>query len=407
MRILFVAFADSVHTTRWINQIADQGWDIHLFPALDSRIHPDLKNLTVHDCIIRPPHLRKRRVRVAGGCPWPFVRNADQIDYLLKRLRQSEELVPWVTERSQRLARVIRRVKPDIIHSLEIQHAGYLTLEARNHLGDPFPTWIVTNWGSDIYLFGRLPDHADKIREVLAACDYYSCECRRDVELGRAFGFKGEVLPVLPNAGGFDLEWASQFRQPGPTSARRLIMLKGYQTWAGRALVGLRALELCADVLKGYRVAVYLANSDVALAAELVSDSTKTPVDIIQESSHEKILRLHGRARISIGLSIGDAISTSFLEAMVMGSFPVQSCTGCADEWVRDGETGLLVPPEDPQVIAAAIRRAVTDDNLVDRAAERNAMVASKRLERSIIQPQVIAMYRRIATQATAMKNTN
>jgi glycosyltransferase involved in cell wall biosynthesis len=294
---------------------------------------------------------------------------------------------------------VIRRIKPEIIHSLEIQHAGYLTLDARNQLGGALPAWIVTNWGSDIYLFGRLAGHVEKIRAVLSACDYYSCECRRDVELARSFGFKGEVLPVLPNSGGYRLDRMRLLRQNGPTSARRLIVLKGYQGWSGRALVGLRAIELCADALKGYRIAVYLAGPDVALAAELLAQSTGIPIEIVPECSHEAMLRLHGRARVSIGLSISDAISTSLLEAMVMGSFPVQSNTSCAGEWVQDGKTGFIVPPEDPGLIADAIRRAVTDDALVDQAAEVNAGLAAERLNYSMIQSRVVAMYRHIAGQ--------
>jgi len=302
-------------------------------------------------------------------------------------------LAPWTVGRAQRLARWTDKLKPDIIHSLEMQHAGYLALAARERLGGRFPTWIVTNWGADIFLFGRLPEHVEKIKVVLSACDYYDCECHRDVELAPTFGFKGEVLPVLPNTGGFDIERMHQFRQPGATSARRLIVLKGYQGWAGRALVGLRAIELSAAVLKGYRVVVYLAGEDVRIAAELVSHSTGIPIEIIPHSSHENMLRLHGRARVSIGLSIGDAASTSMLEAMVMGSFPIQSCTACADEWIEDGKTGLIVPPEDPELIAAAIRRALTDDDLVDQAAELNARTAREELEYSIIKPQVVKMY--------------
>jgi len=71
------------------------------------------------------------------------------------------------------------------------------------------------------------------------------------------------------------------------------------------------------------------------------------------------MLHYYGRARIYIGLSISDAISTSLLEAMVMGAFPIQSCTACADEWIEDGKSGFIVPPEDPHVIAEAIRRAL------------------------------------------------
>ena len=392
MRILFVAMANSIHTARWINQLADQGWDIHLFPVENWGIHPDLRNLTIHDFLCRRPSALDQSVRLVGS--WPLPRGSGLAKRIVKRFATS-----W-GDRAWRLARTIRVLRPDIVHSLETQHAGYLTLEARNHLGRTFPIWIVTNWGSDIYLFGRLSEHAEKIKAVLSACDYYACECHRDVELGRAFGFQGEVLPVLPNTGGFDIERMRQFRQPGPTSARRLIVLKGYQGWAGRALVGLRAIELAADSLKGYRVAVYLAGPGGKIAAELVAQSTGIPIEIVPRCSHEDMLRLHGRARVSIGLSISDAISTSLLEAMVMGSFPIQSNTSCADEWVQDGETVLLVHPEDPEAVAAGIRRAVSDDALVDCAAEQNARLAAERLDSQVIRPQVIAMYEKVAAEA-------
>jgi glycosyltransferase involved in cell wall biosynthesis len=84
----------------------------------------------------------------------------------------------------------------------------------------------------------------------------------------------------------------------------------------------------------------------------------------------------------------------------VMGSFPIQSNTSCLTELGKDGETALMVPPEDPEAIAAAITRAISNDALVDRAAEMNARIASARLNYDVVQPQVVAMYRRIAGQA-------
>ncbi len=290
---------------------------------------------------------------------------------------------------------------------MEIQAAGYLTMDVRKKYGGQFPPWIVTNWGSDIYLFGRLAEHVDRIKDVLAACDYYSCECQRDVQLAKQMGLKGKVLPVLPNGGGFDLTRVVQFRQPGPTSQRRLILLKGYTGWAGRALVGLRAIALCAKELKGYSIAVYLAKKNVKRAADLVSRSAGIPIEVIPYCSHEDMLRLFGRARLSIGLSISDAISTTLLEAMVMGAFPIQSCTACADEWIVDGESGFIVPPEDPEPIVAAIRRAVSDDALVDRASEVNARVARERLDQEIIKPQAIAIYQRVAEAAKNKKGVS
>jgi glycosyltransferase involved in cell wall biosynthesis len=387
MKILFVAMLNSIHTVRWVNQLKDRGWDIHLFPVEDWGIHPDLRNVTVHNSFCRKPEGLDESVRVVNS--WPFSRISGFVRRALKKI------FPTIIE--QKLARVIKLLNPDIIHSLEIQHAGYLTLAASKQFRKNFPKWIVTNWGSDILVFGQQPDHREKIRAVLTACNYYDCECHRDVELAKAFGFKGQVLPVLPNTGGFNIKRMQEFRSPGLPSARRLIVLKGYQGWAGRALVGLQAIELIADSLKGYHVAVYLAEKDVKIASEKITQTTGIPIDIIPHYSHDDMLRLHGRARISIGLSIGDAASTSMLEAMVMGSFPIQSCTACANEWITDGISGMIVPPEDPENIAEAIRRAISDDALVDRAAEINTQTALERLNYSSIQQQVILMYEKVA----------
>lgn len=301
-------------------------------------------------------------------------------------------------ERCNELVQVIQKLKPDIVHSLEIQHAGYLTLNAKKAIGKSFPTWIVTNWGADIQYFGEDPEHAPRIREVMENCDYYWCECQRDVTLGRNFGFSGEVLPVLTNTGGFDFDYINQFRQPGKSSDRKVILLKGYQGWVYKALIGLKAIEACADLIKkkGFRVAIYLASPGVPEAAMDMSKRTGIPVEMVPYTSHEHMLQLHGQARISLGLSLSDAISTSFLEAIVMGSFPIQSCTSCADEWITDGETGILVPPEDPDVIADALRRALTDDRMVDDASERNMQTLIKRLSYPEVQKTVSEAYQSI-----------
>jgi glycosyltransferase involved in cell wall biosynthesis len=199
---------------------------------------------------------------------------------------------------------------------------------------------------------------------------------------------------VSPNTGGFDLSELQSLRMPGPSSQRRIIMVKGYQGWAGRALVALRAVERCAELLNDYALCVYSASEEVAMAAELLARSTGVRVTMVPlESLHQEVLRLHGRARISIGLSISDSISTSFLEALAMGSFPVQSWTSSADEWIEDGVTGLLVPPEDPDVVEQALRRALTDDQLVDAAAAINWQTACERLDSRQLRPKAVALY--------------
>ncbi len=391
MRILFVAMADSVHTARWISQIADLGWDLHLFPSIDhGQLHHELRNVTAH--VPFYGHRRSlRSVKITGISLFNDFAS-EELYSILKRTKFYRDF------QINRLLKVIKKVKPDIIHTLEIQHAGYLTMEAKKRMSGKFPPWIVTNWGSDLYLFGRIPEHEEKIREVLANADFYSCECLRDVCLAEAYGFKGKVLPVFPNSGGMDLQEVVRLRTPGPVSARRTIMLKGYQHWAGRALTGLRALERCADILKGYTVVIYSAFPDVEIAAMLFQQSTGIPVNVVSSNaSHREILALHGAARISIGLSISDAISTSFLEALVMGSFPIQSWTACADEWIADGRTGMLVQPEDSDAVERAIRLALFDDKMVDIAADENWQVALERLDSSHLKQLTLELYDSVA----------
>lgn len=419
MRILFVAPGTSLHTVRWMNQLRGLGWDLHLFPVESFPLQPQLRDVTLHhvlfnrrpfdehdiarmDKLGRPPQPMgtwqslwpqdrfDRSVR-QSGLPWPFRSGAKALEDTLARN------FPQRFGRAARLAALIRRLKPDVIHSLELNGAGSLMLAARELVGADFPPWIATNWGSDLYLHGKLAATGPRIRAVLAACDYYDAECQRDIELARELGFRGETLPVLPNTGGLDLDRAASLRQPGPVSARRLIVIKGYQDWAGRALVALRALEHLADRLDGYRIALFLAPQAVRIAAELMSLRTGIPIDIIPWSDQEEILRLHGRARLSIGVSISDGIPSSLLEAMAMGSFPVQSDTSCACEWIVDGRTGILLSSDEPRDVAAAIAPVLTDDALVDEAALRNAEVARKRLDERIIRPRVQDMYQRVA----------
>jgi glycosyltransferase involved in cell wall biosynthesis len=178
------------------------------------------------------------------------------------------------------------------------------------------------------------------------------------------------------------------------------VVLKGFQGWVYRALMGLEAIGLCADIFTemGYRLAIFNPSPGVPKAAMKLQRKTHIPIEFVtyDPSGNEHILRLHGQARVSIGLSMSDAISTSFLEAIMLGSFPIQSNTGCANEWIECGTGGFLVPPEDPPAIARAIRRALMDDTLVDHAAEINSKTAEQRLAYAIIQAQVIKMYRDI-----------
>lgn len=390
VRLLVVAMANSVHTARALELLRGTAWDVHLFPVEEVGYHAELRDVTIHDFLRARPADLDASVKLRGS--WPFSRGAGVAQRVCRRL------VPGVDDRAWRLARVVDELEPHVVHSLEFQHSAYLTLRARSHVKGRFPPWIVTNWGSDIQVFGALEEHRGPIRDVLALCDFYASECERDVRLAEAWGLKGRALPVVPNTGGLRTHRLVAMRTPGPPSARRVVAVKGYQGWAGRAFVALRALELCAEELRGYKVTIYSANPDVSLAAALKSRATGIPFEILGHSPHDEVLRLHGSARISIGLSIGDAISTSLLEAMAMGSFPIQSDSSCAEEWITHGRSGFVVPAEDPAAVAGALKAALADDAMVDLAARVNEQTIQSRASWDIVRPQVLDMYEAAAS---------
>lgn len=400
MKILIVAMSNSIHVARWISQISDQGWDIYLFPTdILVGVHEKIDNINICSSRIINFLIQKYKTRKRN-------KNSEKIENIETLLYQNnpnpniKDIIKRIlpNNRSRELVKIIRKIDPDIIHSMHVQAAGYLTLEAKKKIKGRFPYWIVTNWGSEISLFRHIPEQEEKIKNVLSECDYFSSECMRDLEIVKGLGFKGKFLPVIPNSGGIDFDIVKRIKQPGPISKRRNIMLKGYQNWAGRALVGLRALERCSDIIKDYNIMIYCAYTiDVIIAAQLFTKRTGIKTEIIPlDTLHEEILRQHGNARISIGLSITDAISTSLLEAMVMGSFPIQSNTSCGDEWLKNGYTGILVHPEDPEEIEKAIRKAINDDKLVNEAAKKNYSLLHKRLEKEKIKNEIINNYKRI-----------
>jgi len=392
MKLLIVAMANSIHTARWINLISDQGYDIYLFPTNSfTSVHPEMPPVNIcNSKFLRFLINRYRSKKTVIKIP-DFLMDGNTSFF-----SWGDVIKKFLPERrTEKLLRIIRRINPGLIHSMHIQEAGYLTLEAKKRYRGTFPKWLVTNWGSELNLFSKVSSQKNKIRDVLSNCNYLSGECSNDIKIAKKLGFKGRFLPVIPNSGGIDFEKINRIKKPGLTSERKNIMLKGYQNWAGRALVGLRALERCSDVLKGYRIFIYSVDTiDVIIAAELFTQKTGIETLIIpSNTSYDEILSYHGSARISIGLSITDAISTSLLEAMVMGSFPIQSDTSCASEWFRNEEMGILVKPEDPENVEKAVRKAIADDDLVNRAADLNYNILYKRFEYSKIKNKVVSIY--------------
>jgi len=329
---------DSIHSARWLEQFSDQAVTFLLFPSSPSRrIHPQLKTLLERNTTAN--------YKIVPLGKW-FGLPLWMIDKFTNNFFRGA-LLRWT----------IKRHKPDILHALELQNAGYVSLSALSKHKPEGLRFIATNWGSDIFWFQRFPKHRAKLQALLKLADAYSAECHRDVALARELGFTGEALPVIPNAGGFSKADLSMPRLP--PDERRTIALKGYHGWVGRAKVSLEAVRELAKELGDYKFVVYSANRSVIKLAKQVGQDTG--LDIIAHAkgslSHQQVLELFAKSKIYVGLSESDGISTSMLEAMAMGAIPVQTSTACCDEWFKD--SGVAVREITVQAVKTAIQQGL------------------------------------------------
>jgi glycosyltransferase involved in cell wall biosynthesis len=109
---------------------------------------------------------------------------------------------------------------------------------------------------------------------------------------------------------------------------------------------------------------------------------------------HEQLIREFANSRVYLGASTSDGISTSFLEALIQGAFPIQTNTSCADEWVSKGAEANL-PATNSKSIESAIIEALTDDDLVDAAQRQNHLIAKEYLDESRIKEIARTFYSR------------
>ncbi len=382
MRLIVLGAPISTHVVRCLAAVSDRGWDVHLFATTHTPVHYDLRDVTLHVD--------------------PFVLDhypAPHRSITVAPLRRSAHDGPLMDrERAAELARVIAAIEPDLMHTMETQAGGYLALEARRELAGRFPPWIVGLFGIDLYYYLRVPRHRPRLRGVMAAADYVLADTHRDLALSRRLGFEGRFLPVMITGGGFDREAAVAKRSATPPSGRRAIAARLQADLAYRPRTVLAALAGCADLLSGYELQAYFLSPALRAEAERVCGLAGMRLRVISEPTsyapHAEILAMHSRSRVSVAAAVADGTSLGAIEAGLMGSLPIHSYQSAVGEWLRDGETTLLFDGDDPADLAAALRRALADDALVDRAARANADLVTQ-LDRRREAPRLATAYAR------------
>ena len=102
---------------------------------------------------------------------------------------------------------------------------------------------------------------------------------------------------------------------------------------------------------------------------ELASEARRLGLESVVQLAGERndVPELLAASDIFVLSSRSEGLPLSILEAMAAGLPVVATTVGGVPELVLEGETGLLVPPGDPQALAGAIERLLDDSTLRGR----------------------------------------
>jgi glycosyltransferase involved in cell wall biosynthesis len=98
----------------------------------------------------------------------------------------------------------------------------------------------------------------------------------------------------------------------------------------------------------------------------------------------DSVLRLFKAADASVLSSSWENFPHTVVESLAVGTPVIATSVGGVPEVVRDGENGLLVPPREPDALAAAVARFFGDDDLRHRLADGAAAFVSEHTEESV-----------------------
>lgn len=102
-----------------------------------------------------------------------------------------------------------------------------------------------------------------------------------------------------------------------------------------------------------------------ALAA--LPATVRDRIDVLGRKTRAEVAELRRHHPITLIASRYETFGVALIEAMVAGSAVVSTRVGGCAEILRDGETGLMVPSEDPQAMAEACLRLLDDPALALR----------------------------------------
>jgi glycosyltransferase involved in cell wall biosynthesis len=414
LKILILGEPTSVHSIRWVSQLKDTGWDIRLFcpvaPRWTSWLSPRYKHLIErYSREIDPIVIVSVKVNTIHRLS-AFVGSGLLAVLKLMKIKRAmlDSFYGNITKKiwQNQLVEILNDFRPDIVHSLGInqewRNLCLPVLDQKMKGNLPMP-WIYSSWGTDLTYYPEL-SHQNKsaVKAIVRSVDYFISECKRDYDMAVQYGFRGQFLGYLPAFGGLKVDEMKSHRAEGPVGNRKNIYIKGRGTEdpVGRAMLILDVIERFPDTFSEHPIYIGQATPSIIKRAKAIQKKYGLDIHILPYVENPADVLYHiGSSRISISLTINDGLPATLVEAMALGAFPMFSNLPSIGEWITHGSNGYLIDINDPEMLIACFKQALTDDALVTRADKINAHIVRDALEYGKIREKVISIYQHVAQQ--------
>ncbi len=396
LRILFVGLAESTHTHSWIDLLQGAELNIRMF-GLPSGIPPSDWNVKTY-LTAKPPFKAdpdtRTRLYSFGQAGRLIMRGISR--YVLKNDLEFEER--W-------LSQIIRRWRPDIIHTLGLYPAGEFYYRVRMRFGlTDIGLWVMQiRGGSDLTLRRLEPLTAHEITQMLLECDQLISDNEVNFRYAMEMGIekdKWSMIGTVPGTGGVDVEALSTSWSGPPSSRRIIIWPKAYESPWSKALPVFEAIKLSWDHIQPCEIYMFAMTPEVQMWYPTLPEEIRRHCHIESRISREVVLSIMTQARIMLAPSLIDGTPNSMFEAMAAGAFPILSPIETLIPIVENERNVLFARNLYPMEIAEALIRAMSEDTLVDRAANNNLEIVYRLADRAKVGPRVIAYYQQLAERS-------
>lgn len=328
MKVLFLSGRSSIHTIRWVNALSQAGIDIMLATQ-----HESLEAVA--------PTVRVYRLPFSG--PFGYFRN-----------------VPTVRK-------VLAEEKPDLINTHYA--SGYGTTARLSG----FEPTLLSVWGSDVYDFpGKSALHRWWLRGNLMAATRVASTSHAMAEQTRQIAPALGEISVTP----FGVETDRFLPAPERTSSPDRPIVIGTVKTLGEAygidtLISSFALLLrmlshnVPQLAKRLQLRIVGDGPQKdALERQVLSAGIQTHTHFYSRIPHDQVPAALRELDIYAALSRQESFGVAIIEASSCCLPVVVSDAGGLPEVVADGDTGFVVPRENPQAAADALYKLVLDADL-------------------------------------------